>query len=285
MSGGPSPSTWSSSACRRRSAQGWVASRYQIHGSGRSEVAEVAPRVSDLVVQFVAAEALAGVAVARVGEPPQEVAASGIIGIAALLDQPVEHRREPGRLDAGLAPAVERAQPARRRHQIERAVAAGVLAHAVDHRVERAVRPGENVSGRDRDQMAKRVVQVDRRCRRQRRELARHVLGQLDQHRAVRQQRAVVEGRVDQPAMPPPGVALGVQHAAAGGKLEDAADPGQARVVVVIVLHDPANAVRVADDKAALTEEAALDEQLVEQFLVARRERVLLRDAQQAQGR
>ena len=81
------------------------------------------------------------------------------------------------------------------------------------------------------------------------------------------------------------GIALGVQHAAAGGELEHAADPGQARIIVVIVLQDPADAVGIADDKNALTEQAALDEQLVEQLLVAGRERILLRDAQQPQRR
>ncbi len=155
----------------------------------------------------------------------------------------------------------------------------------VDHRVERAVCPGEDVPGRNRDQMAEDIVQVDRRSGRQRRELTRHRLGKLDQHRPVRHRRAMVEGRVDQPPVSPPGVALGVQHAAAGGKLEDAADPGQARVIVVIVLHDPADAVRIADDKKALTEQAALDKQLLEQFLVAGGERILLRRAQQAPGR
>ena len=53
----------------------------------------------------------------------------------------------------------------------------------------------------------------------------------------------------------------------------------------MIVLHDPADAVRVADDKEPLPEQAALDEQLLEQFLVAGRQRILLRDAQQSQRR
>ncbi len=238
-----------------------------------------------LVVQFVAAQPLAGVAVARVGEPPQQILAAGIVRIAAVLDQAIELRCEAGRRDPRLAPAVERAQNARRRYEVECPVTAGILAHAVDHWVERAVRPGEDVAGRDRDQMTERVVQVDRRCRRQRRQVARHVLGQFNQHRAVRQQRAVVEGRVNQSAVPPPRVALGVQHAAAGGELEDAADPGQARVIVVIVLHDPANAVRVADHKKALPEQAAGDEQFLEQFLVARRQRILLGRPQQPQRR
>ena len=52
-----------------------------------------------------------------------------------------------------------------------------------------------------------------------------------------------------------------MQHAAAGGKFEDAADPGQPRIILVIVLHDPADAVRVADYEKTLTEQAALDKQ------------------------
>ena len=78
------------------------------------------------------------------------------------------------RLDAGLAAAVEKTQPARGRHHIEQAIRPGILAHVVEHRVERTVVAGEDMTGRQVIRCAEHRPAHRPAARRHRRELARH---------------------------------------------------------------------------------------------------------------
>ena len=94
----------------------------------------------------------------------------------------------------------------------------------------------------------------------------------------------MIESRVQQPAMAPPYLAFRGKHASPRGKAEHPPDRRDARIIVDIVLHDPPHPGGIADGKKPAPHKAAFDDQLVEQFLIARCERVRQRDPQQLRG-
>ncbi len=112
-------------------------------------------------------------------------------------------------------------------------------------------------------------------------EKPRHFLGQRDQGAEIGPQCPLVERRVDDAAMTPPILAFETDHAAAAAELEDAPERGDALVVVGVVLQHPPHPVGVADDEYPAPEIAALDEQFLEQRVVAGGERVRREGAQQ----
>ncbi len=133
---------------------------------------------------------------------------------------------------------------------------------------------GEDVAGGDGQPMCQGLADVDFPIRRDLGQQPRRVVGQFDQPRYGRLDSAVIEGRVQQPAVAPRFLALQMEHSGAGGEGEGAPDLIEPGIVVAIVLQDPLDSLRVADDEDRMPEIAALDPQPLEQLLVARRQRV-----------
>src|SRR5204862_7201430 len=91
-------------------------------------------------------------------------------------------------------------------------------------------------------------------------------------------------GWIEEAAMPAPRHAGGRQQPSARGEGENPPDRRDALVIIYIVLHDPPDSGGIADRKKTAPHEPALDEQLVEQRLVAGGERVRQRGPEQLRG-
>ena len=103
------------------------------------------------------------------------------------------------------------------------------------------------MADRDRDQRRHHVADVDRLTARHGREVLGQDLRPLDQHWEIGQRRAIIQRRIDQPAVPPPQRAVIDQHAGAEARRHRPPHQRMTPVVLEIVDQHPANAVRIVD--------------------------------------
>jgi hypothetical protein len=183
-------------------------------------------------------------------------------------------RASSGCLSAAFTKAIDEAQPARHRQEIEEAVLARVVPHAQYHRVDGAVIAGEDLTGRARLKMREHLADIERLPVGKLVEAARQLLGERDEARHIGEDGASIERRIEDAAVAAPHLALGAQHAAAGAKPENAPDRVDARVIVDIILQHALDAIGVVDDKHAAPGVTPLDEQLLEHLLITGGERV-----------
>jgi len=179
------------------------------------------------------------------------------------------------------AVAVGEVQPARQRQHVKRPVILGKAAEAQQQRVDSAIVAGKYVAGRARQKMSERAPDLEFLPARRSGQMRRHFLAQLDQLWKIRLQRMVIERRVDGPAMTPPLFTFEVVHAATGRECECPPDRRNSHIVIDIALEDVPDPLRIADDEEPAPEKPALDKQLLEQFLVASRQGVVWKGAQQ----
>src|SRR5215204_1359692 len=157
--------------------------------------------------------------------------------------------------------------------------------HPQHHFVDPGRAAGPDMGGRAGDQVLQGAAELDLLAAREVGEEGRHFGRHFDQRRQVGAQRPLVERRIDDAAMVRPALAFEAAHAAAAAELEDPPEGGDALVILVVVLQHAAQPVGIADDEQAPPEVAALDEQIVEQLLVAGRQRIRREGAQQAPAR
>ena len=119
------------------------------------------PECQHFIAQLGLAEPFILSAIVRLGDPPQQILGAAVRGAAPLGDQPVDQRQKRCNIDPTFTGAGNGAQPARRRDEVEQAVAPGVLAKSVQYRIDIAIIGGEYPSGRRGDQMREGFADIE----------------------------------------------------------------------------------------------------------------------------